>query len=133
MLGADRSQGYLPGNDLADFLAGANLEGGDAAALLLAIDRLFKLLPAPQKQQFLAGLPPPHLVQLRMLNASGALDKPAIRFSRPFGMASVDLGVMRPERYAVVFEVVMPPQTVGLGLGHFGGLTFVGEETCEGV
>jgi hypothetical protein len=40
----------------ADFLAGANLEGGDAAALLLALDRIFRLLPSPQKQQFLEGL-----------------------------------------------------------------------------
>ena len=40
----------------ADFLAGANLEGGDSYALLLALNRLFKLLPCPQKEQFLTGL-----------------------------------------------------------------------------
>jgi hypothetical protein len=40
----------------ADFLAGANLDGGDANALLLALDRLFRLLPAPQRTQFLDGL-----------------------------------------------------------------------------
>ena len=33
----------------ADFLAGANLEGGDAGTLLLALDRLFRLLPSPQQ------------------------------------------------------------------------------------
>jgi hypothetical protein len=40
----------------ADFLAGANLEGGDATSLLIALDRLFRLLPPPQKQEFLNGL-----------------------------------------------------------------------------
>jgi hypothetical protein len=40
----------------ADFLAGANLESGDPRALLLALDRLFKLLPAPEKREFLEGL-----------------------------------------------------------------------------
>ena len=40
----------------ADFLAGANLENGDASVLLLSLDRLFQLLPGPQKEQFLATL-----------------------------------------------------------------------------
>jgi hypothetical protein len=40
----------------ADFLAGANLENGDASVLRLALDRLFKLLSDPQKEQFLATL-----------------------------------------------------------------------------
>ena len=56
MLGTDKSRGYCLEMICADFLAGANLEGGDAGALLLALDRLFRLLPAPQRQQFLDGL-----------------------------------------------------------------------------
>ena len=56
MLGADRSRGYCLEMICADFLAGANLEGGDAGALVLALDRLFRLLPSPQQQQFLEGL-----------------------------------------------------------------------------
>jgi hypothetical protein len=56
MLGTDRSRGYCLEMICADFLAGANLEGGDAGALLLALDRLFRLLPSAQKQQFLDGL-----------------------------------------------------------------------------
>jgi hypothetical protein len=56
MLGTDKSRSYCLEMICADFLAGANLEGGDAGALLLSLDRLFKLLPSPQKQQFLEGL-----------------------------------------------------------------------------
>jgi hypothetical protein len=56
MLGTEKSRGYCLEMICADFLAGANLEGGDPKALLLALDRLFKLLPPPQQQQFLAGL-----------------------------------------------------------------------------
>jgi hypothetical protein len=56
MLGTDKSRGYCLEMICADFLAGANLEGGDACALLLALDRLFKLLPAPQQQEFLDSL-----------------------------------------------------------------------------
>jgi hypothetical protein len=56
MLGTDKSRGYCLEMICADFLAGANLEGGDASVLLLALDRLFRLLPAPQKEQFLDGL-----------------------------------------------------------------------------
>jgi hypothetical protein len=56
MLGTDRSRGYCLEMICADFLAGANLEGGDVDALLLALDRLFRLLPSPQQQQFLDGL-----------------------------------------------------------------------------
>ena len=56
MLGTDKSRSYCLEMICADFLAGANLEGGDASALLLSLDRLFKLLPSPQKQQFLEGL-----------------------------------------------------------------------------
>jgi hypothetical protein len=56
MLGTDKSRGYCVEMICADFLAGANLEGGDPSALLLALDRLFRLLPSPQQQQFLEGL-----------------------------------------------------------------------------
>jgi hypothetical protein len=56
MLGTDRSRGYCLEMICADFLAGANLEAGDASALLLALDRLFTLLPGPQREQFLSNL-----------------------------------------------------------------------------
>ena len=56
MLGTDRSRGYCVEMICADFLAGANLENGDASALLLALDRLFTLLPSPQREQFLSNL-----------------------------------------------------------------------------
>jgi len=56
MLGTDRSRGYCLEMICADFLAGANLENGDAGALLLALDRLFTLLPSPQREQFLSNL-----------------------------------------------------------------------------
>jgi hypothetical protein len=56
MLGNDKSRSYCLEMICADFLAGANLEGGDPGALLLALDRLFRLLSSPQQQQFLSGL-----------------------------------------------------------------------------
>ena len=56
MLGTDRSRGYCLEMICADFLAGANLENSDASALLLALDRLFTLLPSPQREQFLSNL-----------------------------------------------------------------------------
>jgi hypothetical protein len=56
MLGTDRSRGYCLEMICADFLAGANLGNGDAGALLLALDRLFTLLPGPQREQFLSNL-----------------------------------------------------------------------------
>jgi hypothetical protein len=56
MLGNDKSRSYCLEMICADFLAGANLEGGDAGTLLLALDRLFKLLPSRQQEQFLRGL-----------------------------------------------------------------------------
>ena len=56
MLGSDKSRSYCLEMICADFLAGANLENGDPSALLLSIDRLFKLLPSPQREQFLDGL-----------------------------------------------------------------------------
>jgi hypothetical protein len=56
MLGTKRSRGYCFEMICADFLAGASLEGGDTEALLMALERLFKLLPLPQRQQFLSAL-----------------------------------------------------------------------------
>ena len=56
MLGSDKSRGYCLEMICADFLAGTNLENGDPSALLLSMDRLFKLLPSPQREQFLDGL-----------------------------------------------------------------------------
>jgi hypothetical protein len=47
------SRGYCLEMICADFLAGANLEGGSSKQLLLALSRLFALLPAPEKTEFL--------------------------------------------------------------------------------
>jgi len=52
MLGSDKSRGYCLEMICADFVAGANLENNNPSALLLAMNRLFGLLPLPQKQQF---------------------------------------------------------------------------------
>jgi len=56
MLGSDKSRGYCLEMICADFLAGANLESGDPNALLFSVGRHVKLLPSPQKEQFLDGL-----------------------------------------------------------------------------
>jgi hypothetical protein len=56
LLGTDKSRGYCLEMICADFLAGANVGNGDTSALLLSLDRLFKLLPPPQREQFLDGL-----------------------------------------------------------------------------
>ncbi len=56
MLGTDKSRGYCLEMICADFLAGANLDGGDASVLVLALDRLYRLLPDPQRAEFLDGL-----------------------------------------------------------------------------
>jgi len=53
MLGTDRSRGYCLEMICADFLAGANLNGGDPDLLLRALSSTFKLLPAEQRQTFL--------------------------------------------------------------------------------
>src|SRR3989454_3427817 len=53
MLGTDKSRGYCLEMICADFLAGANLENGNPAALLQSISRFFKFLPRAQKQTFL--------------------------------------------------------------------------------
>jgi len=53
MLGSDKSRGYCLEMICADFLAGAHLENGDPKILLLSMLRLFRFLPAVQKQEFL--------------------------------------------------------------------------------
>jgi len=54
MLGSDRSRGYCLEMICADFLAGANLNGGDPDALFTSLCHLFSFLSAPQQQQFVA-------------------------------------------------------------------------------
>ena len=54
MLGRTDSRGYCLEMICADFLAGANLEGNSPKSLLLAMIRLFSLLPQAQKAVFLA-------------------------------------------------------------------------------
>jgi hypothetical protein len=56
MLGSDKSRGYCLEMICADFLAGANLDSGNPDVLLWSMSRLFKLLPNPQQQQFVAEL-----------------------------------------------------------------------------
>jgi hypothetical protein len=53
MLGAQKSRGYCLEMICADFLAGAQMEGCSSGDLLLALDRLYSLLPGPQKVEFL--------------------------------------------------------------------------------
>ncbi len=53
MLGSDHSRGYCLEMICADFLAGANLESGNADVLLMSMRRFFGFLPAVQQQQFL--------------------------------------------------------------------------------
>ena len=54
MLGSNKSRGYCLEMICADFLAGANLDGGNPDILLWSVSRLFKLLPGEQQQQLLA-------------------------------------------------------------------------------
>jgi len=56
MLGSDKSRGYCLEMICADFLAGANLDAGNPDSLLLALSRLFALLPQPQKAEFVDHL-----------------------------------------------------------------------------
>jgi hypothetical protein len=53
MLGSDKSRGYCLEMICADFLAGANLDGGNPEMLLFSMTRFFKFLPQAQKQIFL--------------------------------------------------------------------------------
>jgi hypothetical protein len=56
MLGSDRSRGYCLEMICADFLAGANLDNGNAETLLFSMTRFFKFLSEEQKQAFLDSL-----------------------------------------------------------------------------
>jgi hypothetical protein len=60
MLGSDKSRGYCLEMICADFIAGANLDGGDPDILLQSISRYYKFLPTPQREAFrteVNGLP----------------------------------------------------------------------------
>jgi hypothetical protein len=52
LLGSSKSRGYCLEMICADFLAGAHLESGSTESLLLALTRLYSLLPEPQKMEF---------------------------------------------------------------------------------
>jgi hypothetical protein len=56
MLGNDKSRGYCLEMICADFLAGAHTDEANPASLLRSVLRLFRLLPEPEKQQFLERL-----------------------------------------------------------------------------
>ena len=53
MLGSDKARGYCLEMICADFLAGAHVENGDPKILLLSMMRLFRLLPATLRQEFM--------------------------------------------------------------------------------
>jgi hypothetical protein len=52
MLGSDKSRGYCLEMICADFLAGANLDGGDPHTLLHSMSRFFQFLSGEQRQAF---------------------------------------------------------------------------------
>src|SRR5437868_1795939 len=54
MLGSDKSRGYCLEMICADFLAGANLDNGNAETLLRSITTFFKFLPCEQRHRFLS-------------------------------------------------------------------------------
>ena len=53
MLGTEKSRGYCLEMICADFLAGTHLEEANSMVLLSSTLRLFRFLPAVQKQEFL--------------------------------------------------------------------------------
>ena len=58
MLGGQKARGYCLEMICADFLAGANLDtSGNSESLLLALGRLYLLLPNAQRQEFLLRIP----------------------------------------------------------------------------
>ena len=58
MLGGQKARGYCLEMICADFLAGANLDAsGNADSLLLALRRIYLLLPNSQQQEFLLRIP----------------------------------------------------------------------------
>jgi hypothetical protein len=52
MLGGDKARGYCLEMICADFLAGVGLEAADTDLLLVALNRLFEMLPPVQKNVF---------------------------------------------------------------------------------
>ena len=54
MLGSDKSRGYCLEMICADFLAGADLDGGNPEILLRSISRYYKFLPDQQRALFLS-------------------------------------------------------------------------------
>jgi hypothetical protein len=56
MLGSDKSRGYCLEMICADFLAGAQSENGNPKVLLCSMLRLFRFLPAAQKEEFLSAV-----------------------------------------------------------------------------
>jgi len=56
MIGSDKSRGYCLEMICADFLAGANLEGGSPDVLQRSIYRLIGCLAPEQRQELHAGL-----------------------------------------------------------------------------
>lgn len=56
LLGSDKSRGYCLEMICADFVAGANLEGGNPEVLLFALQRFFHYLPPGQQHRFLLQL-----------------------------------------------------------------------------
>ena len=58
MLGSDRSRGYCLEMICADFLAGANLDGGSPMTLLFSMTRFYRLLPRHQQEAFLLEILP---------------------------------------------------------------------------
>jgi hypothetical protein len=54
MLGTDKSRGYCLEMICADFLAGANLDGGDPELLLQSQRRFFRFLAREQQAMFIA-------------------------------------------------------------------------------
>ena len=58
MLGDQKARGYCLEMICADFLAGANLDAsGSPDSLLLALSRIYLLLPNSQRQEFLLQIP----------------------------------------------------------------------------
>jgi hypothetical protein len=53
MMGSDKSRGYCLEMICADFLAGANLDGGQPEALRHSLARFFQFLPGEQRQAFI--------------------------------------------------------------------------------
>jgi hypothetical protein len=58
MLGGQKVRGYCLEMICADFLAGANLDtSGNANSMLLALSRIYLLLPNSQREEFLLRIP----------------------------------------------------------------------------